>query len=70
MFEKVNPYLREELNEQAAAHLCGCRCASNTNTINSVIGSALSFNGCDKTCIGQTNEQANLIAAMQDKHWG
>lgn len=69
MFEKVNPYLKEELNEQAAAHLCGCRCASNTNTINSVISNAVSFNGCDNTCIGQTNDQANYLAAYADKRW-
>lgn len=69
MFEKVNPYLKEELNEQAAAHLCGCRCASNTNTINTVIGRAVAVNGCDKSCVGQTNEQANYAAAYADKSW-
>lgn len=69
MFEKVNPYLKDELNEQAAAHLCGCRCASNTDTVNSVILSAVLVNGCDKSCVGQTNENANYDAAYADKHW-
>ena len=69
MFEKVNPYLKEELNEQAAAHLCGCRCASNTDTINSVILSAIKINSCDNSCVGQTNYEANYIAAYNDRHW-
>lgn len=69
MFKKVNPYLKEELNEQAAAHLCGCRCASNTNTVNSVISYAASYDGCYASCVGDTNGNANYSEAVADKHW-
>lgn len=69
MFEKVNPYLKKELNEQAAAHLCGCRCASNTDTVDTVISIALGRNGCYASCVGDTNGNANYSAAYSDRKW-
>lgn len=69
MFEKVNPYLKEELSNEAVAHACGCRCASNTGTVGDAISIALDRNGCYATCIGDTNGNANYTEAYGDRKW-
>ncbi len=63
MFEKVNPYLKEELNEQAAAHLYGCRCASNTKTVLDIIAYAKTYNRCYASCVIDTNGNASSTEA-------
>lgn len=69
MFKKVNPYLKEELSKEAAAHLCGCRCARDTGTVGAAIQIALNDNGCYATCISDTNGNANYSEALNDKKW-
>ena len=71
MFEKVNPYLREELNMEAAAHLCGCRCVSGSAPVGSTIQAALNGSTCAATCVGSgtSNYNANLSDARNDKKW-
>lgn len=71
MFEKINPYLKEELTQEAAAHLCGCRCVSNSGTMENVISAAITENACAATCkIDSTaNKNANISEAINDKKW-
>lgn len=71
MFKKINPYLREELTQEAAAHLCGCRCVSNSKTVGNAITLAITSNTCAATCrsSNNANKSANLTEARYDKKW-
>lgn len=71
MFKKINPYLREELTQEAAAHLCGCRCASETGSVGDAISIAITGNTCVATCRkgNSANQNANLTEARQNKKW-
>lgn len=72
MFEKVNPYLKEELNGEAVAHLCGCRCLANSNTMNMVINRGINRNGCYASCQSDfdANRDANYNQAYADRTHG
>jgi len=71
MFKKINPYLKEELTQEAAAHLCGCRCVSNSKTVGNAITLALVDNTCAATCKkgNKANKKANITEARHDKKW-
>lgn len=69
MLEKVNPYLKEELSREAAAHLCGCRCANDSGTVGAAIQVALNSNSCYAYCVSTSNGNANYTAAYGDKKW-
>lgn len=71
MFEKINPYLKEELTQEAAAHLCGCRCVSNSGTVGDAISIAIDGNTCIATCREDNidNANANYGDAYKDKKW-
>lgn len=69
MFKKINPYLREELTQEAAAHLCGCRCVSGSGTVGDAISVAIVSNTCAATCKSKANKKANLTEARHDKKW-
>lgn len=71
MFKKINPYLREELTQEAAAHLCGCRCVSNSGTVGNAISMAISGKTCVASCKkgNSDNKNANLSEARHDKKW-
>lgn len=71
MFEKINPYLKEELTQEAAAHLCGCRCVSNSGTVGDAISAAIDGNTCAATCQdgNSDNRNANITEAYGDKKW-
>lgn len=71
MFEKVNPYHKEELNKEAVAHLCGCRCRTGTGTMNIAIQEGMNINACAATCdpTSTTNRQANITEAYSDRKW-
>lgn len=69
MFKKINPYLREELTQEAAAHLCGCRCVSGSATVGNAITLAITSNTCVATCKSNANKNANVTEARKDKKW-
>lgn len=71
MFEKVNPYLKNELSDQAVAHFCGCRCYSGGGTITGTINIAKGSNTCFQVCESgnSANYDANYIAAYNDKKY-
>ncbi|RDU23855.1 hypothetical protein [Anaerosacchariphilus polymeriproducens] len=69
MFEKVNPYLKDELSKEAVAHKCGCRCVSESKTVGNAINLGISINGCYVTCRGTANRNANYSAAKNDKKY-
>lgn len=71
MFKKVNPYLRDELSDAAVAHLCGCRCVSNSGTVGSMIQKGSDKDGCHSNCVGYEtdNYNANYSEAYNDRKW-
>lgn len=71
MFEKANPYMTEELSNAAAAHLCGCRCVSDSGTVGGIIQKGVDKNGCHSNCVGalSDNYNANYSAAYSDRKW-
>ena len=69
MFEKVNPFGKEEMDQETAAQKCGCRCVSGSQTIGNAINLGIASNGCFASCKSTANKKANKSAAKNDKKY-
>ena len=69
MFEKVNPFGKEEMNQETAAQKCGCRCVKQSKTIGNAINLGIAGNTCAASCKSTVNKNANYNAAKNDKKY-
>lgn len=71
MFEKVNPYNKTEIGQEAAAQKCGCMCVSNSKTVGNMINLGIAGSTCAATCktSSSANKNANFNQAKNNKKY-